>query len=563
MIKHNHMKRLITTALIGVALLSSLSLGATERKMNDAKPDRPKIVVGMVVDQMCWDYLYRYNSRFGEGGFKRLLNEGFNCHNARIDYLPAVTAIGHASVYTGSVPNIHGIAGNYFYHRGKSMYCTEDKTVQTVGAENGKSGQMSPRNMRATTITDELRIASNFTSRVIGVAIKDRGAILPAGHSANAAYWFDDKSGNFITSTYYMNELPEWASAFNRKRLAEKYLREGWKPMYALRTYTNSTPDATEYENPWDDVPATLPLDTRKLMQKAGFGVIRTTPMGNDLTLDMAKAAIEGEKLGTRADSTDFLAISLSSTDYIGHRYATFSVEIEDTYLQLDRSLANFFTYLDNKYGKDGYTFFLTADHAAAHNLTLLRDKKLPGRKWRTDIAEKLVDSVARSVTGRNDSLLIDISNFEVYFDEEKIDRLGIDRDKLYSKVSAMLEKQEGVAYAVRADQANLHSLPTEIQHRIVNGYNKDRSGAIFVVLHPGWDSGHNDKPSRGTSHSVWAPYDTHIPLIFMGKNVPSGHLYREVRMTDIAPTLAYLLKTQLPSGCIGKPITELLQPQR
>lgn len=552
------MKKLITYALACMSLVATNSLQAQEQKRHTTA-DRPKLVVGMVVDQMCWDYLYRYNERFGEGGFRRLLSDGYNCHNTRINYIPSVTAIGHASVYTGSVPSLHGIAGNNFYDRGKPMYCTEDKSVQTVGAENGKSGQMSPRNLLVTTITDELRLATNFTSRVVGVALKDRGSILPAGHSATAAYWFDDKSGNFITSTYYMDKLPRWVEQFNSKRLAEKYLRDGWKPLYDLRTYTNSIADANNYESSWGDVPATLPLDTRKLMKAEGVGVIRTTPMGNDLTLDMAKAAIEGEQLGMRRDSTDFLAVSLSSTDYIGHKYATYSVEIEDTYLRLDRSLAQFFSYLDAKYGKDGYLFFITADHAAAHNIQFLRDKKLPGDKWRTDYAAKKIDSVARAVAGTDAKLLIDIANYQVFFDEQKIDELGVDRDKLYNAVVRELSKQEGVNYAVRGDRVNPISLPLEIASRIINGYNQQRSGAIFVVTQPGWVSSGNDRPYLGTTHSVWSPYDTHIPLIFMGKNVPSGHLYREVHMTDIAPTLSFLLKTQLPSGSIGKPITELL----
>lgn len=554
-------KSLLTYSIVGLTLFTPLNLRAQNRKINDAIPDRPKLVVGMVVDQMCWDYLYRYNARFlPNGGFRRLLDKGFNCHNTRINYLPAVTAIGHSTVYTGSVPSIHGIAGNNFYINGEQTYCTQDNSVQSVGTENGKSGQMSPRNMLVTSITDELRVATNFSSRVVGVAIKDRGAILPAGHSATAAYWFDDKSGNFITSSYYMDKLPRWVETFNRKRLAEQYLKDSWRPMYPLRSYTNSTSDANEYEKPWGEIPATLPLDTRELMKREGYGVIRTTPMGNDLTLDMAKAAIDGEKLGMRRDSTDFLAISLSSTDYIGHRYATFSIEIEDTYLRLDKSLGEFFEHLDKLYGKDGYLFFLTADHAAAHNLTFKKDHKLLGKKWRTDLSAQKIDSISRSLTGEEGTLLKSISNFEIYFDEKKIDALGVDRNKLYSAVCRMLEQENGVAYAVRADQTNVASLPEEIRFRIINGYNRNRSGAIFVVLHPGWTSGRNEKPSQGTDHSAWAPYDTHIPLIFMGKNIPAGHLYREVYMTDIAPTLAFLLKTQLPSGCIGKPITEIFE---
>lgn len=561
------MVKYFASFISGLILMTSNTLQAqAPATLQHSRPERPRLVVGLVVDQMCWDYLYRYSERFEARGFKRLLEEGYNCHNTRINYIPSVTAIGHASVYTGSVPNVHGIAGNNFYIGGKPMYCTEDKSVQPLGQpadyntpELQKPGQMSPRNMLSTTIADELRLATNFTSRIIGIALKDRGAILPAGHSANAAYWFDDKSGNFITSTYYMDKLPRWVEQFNRRKLPESYLRDGWKPLYALRTYKNSTADANDYERAWGDIPATLPLDTRELMKKEGFGVIRTTPMGNDLTFDMARAAIEGEELGSRKDSTDFLALSLSSTDYIGHRYATYSVEVEDTYLRLDKALADFFAYLDRRYGKDGYLFFLTADHAAAHNNTFLRDKKLPEGSWRTDISARRIDSVCRAVAGLDLKLLKDISSYQIFFDEDLIDQYNVDRDKLYSAVARVVEHEEGIAYAVRADRAELESITPDIKSRIINGYNRHRSGAIFVVPHPSWQSAGSSNPRRGTNHAVWSPYDTHIPLIFMGKGIRAGHLFREVNITDIAPTLAYLLKTQLPNGCVGRPIVELL----
>lgn len=528
-------------------------------------PDRPRIVVGMIVDQMSWDYLYRYADRFGEGGFRRLLKEGFNCHNARIDYIPSVTAIGHATVYTGSVPSIHGIAGNHFYEGRNGRYCTEDSTVMTVGAEPSKSGQMSPRNMRATSITDELKLATNFRSKVVGVAIKDRGAILPAGHTADAAYWFDDKSGRFVTSTYYMKELPRWVRKFNDQRLPEKYLSQGWRSLYAAKTYLESLPDDNPYEAGWAEGHGpTLPLDTKTLVQKQGFGVIRTTPMGNTLTLDMVRAAIEGEELGARRKgepiSTDFLAVSLSSTDYIGHRYAPLSMEIEDTYLRLDRDLKSFFDYLDARYGKDGYLFFLTADHAAGHNLKFLEDRKLPGRAWRSDLARKLVDSVCRAELGTEAKVFVAVANNQVFFDDAELDRLGADRSRLYEAVRRQLDRMPGVAYSVVMEEASTATLPEDIKQRAINGYCRGRSGAIFVVLHPGWYSHGSSTPAKGTSHSVWAPYDTHIPLIFLGHKVRSGHLYRQVYMTDIAATLAMYLKIQLPSGCIGRPIEELLK---
>ncbi len=550
-----NIKRILSLA-IGLVLFGSWVAKASGERHQ--RPDRPRIVVTMVVDQMSWDYLYRYNERFGPGGFRRLLSEGFNCQNARINYIPSVTAIGHASIYTGSVPSIHGIAGNNFYINGKRTYCTEDLSTQPVGAEAGTAGQMSPRNLLTTTIADELKIATNFRSRVIGVSIKDRGAILPAGHSADAAYWFDDKSGRFITSTYYMQELPRWVQRFNDRRLAEKYLKADWKPLYNLRTYKESIEDNNPFEVPWGETPATLPLPTSKIMKTEGLGIIRATPMGNTLTLDMARAAIEGERLGERPEEADFLAISLSSTDYVGHRYASFSVELEDTYLRLDRELSDFFSYLDKRYGKEGYLFVITADHAVAHNIDFLASRKLPGRKWRSDIAREIAGKVALEVAGTTD-VIVGLSTYQLVLDEEVIQARGVDRDKLISRLIRELGKQEGVAYVVEADKINISAVPDDIRGRMLNGYNRLRSGQIFIVPHPGWTSGRGDGPTQGADHSVWAPYDTHIPLIFMGKGIKPGFLHRQVDMTDISATLAFLLKTQLPSGAIGRPITEVL----
>ncbi len=260
--------------------------------------DRPKLVVGIVVDQMRWDYLYRYYDRYTDSGFKILLNEGFTCENTMLNYIPSYTAIGHSSIYTGSVPAIHGIAGNNFTVQatGEPMYCTQDNNVYSVGTGNKdlKAGKMSPFNLKATTITDELRLATNFRSKVVGVSLKDRGSILPAGHAANAAYWFDGESGNWITSTWYMQELPKWLTDFNNKRQAEKYLAQDWDTLYPINTYEQSTNDNNIYEETFKGVDKVMfPIKTSQLVKDNGIGLIRTTPYGNTLTLDVAKLIID------------------------------------------------------------------------------------------------------------------------------------------------------------------------------------------------------------------------------------------------------------------------------
>ncbi|MEO6524222.1 MAG: alkaline phosphatase PafA [Mucilaginibacter sp.] len=545
-----------------IALITSLTLtvSAQTKKTVTAAPTqvpRPKLVIGIVVDQMRWDYLYRYYDRYQTTGFKRLLNEGFSCDNTNLDYIPTVTAAGHSCIYTGTVPAIHGIAGNDFIIQatGKPMYCAEDTSVSTVGSTS-TAGQMSPRNLLTTTITDELRLATNFHSKVIGVALKDRGGILPAGHLANAAYWFDDATGNWITSTYYMKDLPDWVKKFNNLKLADKYIKQDWNTLYPVNTYLQSTDNnSPRYEGKFKGTDApTMPVKTSALNAK-DFGLIRSTPYGNSLTLDMAKAIIENEKMGKNT-VTDFLAVSLSSTDYVGHQFGVNAVETEDTYLRLDRDLGSFFTYLDNTVGKGNYTVFLTADHGAAHNSTFLSDRNVPSGIWpASDIKNSLNYYLANKYGIKG--LVINLGNYQVNFNnpliaDKKLSEYAIKQDAI-----AFLQKQTGVAFAIDMQNSRVASIPEQLRLRIINGYNTERSGAIQIILKPAWYDGHG---LTGTTHGTWNPYDTHIPLIFMGWGIPHGHTNASVHMTDIAPTVSALLHIQTPNGAIGLPILDIVK---
>ncbi len=521
----------------------------------------PKLVVGIVVDQMRWDYLYRFYDRYQANGFKRLLNDGFSCENTLIDYIPTFTAPGHSSVYTGSVPALTGIAGNDFIIQatGKSLYCTEDTSVRSVGADS-KAGQMSPRNLLTTTVTDELKLATNFRSKVIGIALKDRGGILPAGHTANAAYWFDDKSGNWISSTYYMSDLPQWAKDFNAQKLAETYLKLDWNPLFPIDTYVQTLPDDSKYEGKFSGTAApTLPVKTSALY-KGNLGMIRSTPYGNTITLDMAVAAINGEQLGQH-DVTDFLALSFSSTDYVGHQFGPNSVEVEDTYLKLDQNFASLFTFLDAKLGKGNYTVFLTADHGAAHNTAFLKDHGIPAGTWDDGAVRDSLNKVLLQKY-HVEKLVLSMANYQVNFNYKDLQYAKLDIDAVKKDCIDYLEKSPGVAYAVDLKKAQSANIPEELRLRIINGYNTARSGEIQVILFPGWFTGHGsgDSGPTGTTHGTWNPYDTHIPLVFMGWGIPHGHLNRETHMTDIAPTVAALLHIQAPNGNIGKVIPEALK---
>ncbi len=514
---------------------------------------RPKLVVGIVVDQMRWDYLYKYYEKYGENGLKRMMKEGFNCQNTMINYLPSFTGPGHATIYTGSVPAIHGIAANDWVDKetGRFVYCAEDKTVHTIGGSR-KAGRMSPANMYTTSITDELKIATQGKAKVYGIGIKDRGSILPAGHSADGAFWFDDSTGNFITSSFYMQQLPAWLIKFNNRRWADTFMNSSWELLYLLNTYTNSTADNTDWEGKLPGETAPVFPHKTPVYKNRGYYGIRYMPAGNTITFKAAKACIKGERLGTD-DVTDFLCVTFSTPDYAGHNYGPDAIEMEDMYLRWDKELASFLAYLDKNVGKGGYTVFLTADHGAAHNAGYMKSMNIPaGSETQAEATGRLNEHL-ETKTGK-DSLILALYNYQVYFNEKTM--ANTDKEEVKQLVTDWLYKQDGVAYVVDMEDMDDAVVPEPIKTMIVNGYNRERNGSLQIVMKPGWYSGHG---KTGTTHGSWNPYDTHIPLLWYGAGIKKGATHRTVNMTDIAPTLAALLHIQMPNGCVGQVITELV----
>jgi predicted AlkP superfamily pyrophosphatase or phosphodiesterase len=537
------MHRIATVFLAFILAFSALS--------QTTAVQRPKLVVGIVVDQMRWDYLYRYYDRYSNDGFKRMLNQGFSCENTFIPYTPTYTAAGHTSIYTGSVPAVNGIIGNYWYNRDlkRNYYCAEDTAVNSVGTTS-TAGKMSPRNMWPTTITDELRLATNFQSKSIGIALKDRGSILPAGHSGTA-YWFDNLSAGWITSTYYMTELPEWVKAFNNKKLPDEYMKKEWNTLYPISTYKQSTADSKVYESNISGEDNTFPHRTDTI-SRGRYEVFRSTPFANTFTMEMSKAAIEAEKLGQRG-VTDFLAVSFSSTDYVGHAFGPNSIEAEDIYLRLDRDFADLFKYLDAKVGKGQYLVFLSADHGAAHVPGFLKENKIPAgvfddaevRSWLNQNAEKKygIKNIVQQVI-----------NYQLYLDRELLKANKIDQEEFSQWAVTELRFHPAIANAFDLLKLTNATLPEKIKNMAVNGYNQKLSGDIQFTFKPQWFDGWD----KGTTHGTWNPYDSHIPLLFYGWHIKPGKTNRETYMTDIAATLAALLRIQMPSGCVGKVIEEV-----
>ncbi len=510
--------------------------------------NRPKLVVGIVIDQMRYDFLYRYQDRYGSGGFNRLLNTGFSAENLHIPYAQTVTAAGHASVYTGSVPALNGIMGNEWYDRakGRMVYCVEDPGVKILGG-NDKSEPMSPRNLWATTIADELRLATNFRSKVVGVAIKDRGSILPAGHFGNA-YWYDGETGNFVTSDFYMKSLPAWVNGFNNRKVVDSLYKFGWKTLYPVETYKQSDIHDADYQ-------AKSPSAVAHSYDFSGhigknFGAVRSTPHGNTITLEFAKAALRAEDMG-KDDITDLLAISLSSPDYIGHQYGPNSVEIEDTYLKLDKELENFFNMLDAEVGAGQYLVFLTADHGVAHVPAFLKKNK-----YEVSATPSSTRSLVEKIKERFgvDSAIEATANYQIYLNHNQITKAKGDKKAISDFIISELKASPEVYTAFSYAEFEAVVLPKEVKEKFAKGYNPKLGGDIQIILKPGYFYGGR----TGTTHGAWYPYDAHIPAVFMGWGVKPGRTNRASTMADFAPTLAALLRIQMPNASIGTPISEI-----
>jgi len=543
-------------ALLAITATNSIDAQKSKPMVNTEKS--PRLVVGIVVDQMRWDYLERFAPLFkANGGFNRMMSQGFSNDNCQIGYTPSVTACGHTGIYTGTVPAIHGITGNAWYDAQlkRTVYCSEDRTVDGVGAAGASDGKMSPKNMLTTSIADELRLATNFKSKVIGIALKDRGAILPAGHSANGAYWFDAKSGNFITSTYYFKELPNWVKQFNDRQIPDSLMKLGWKKSLADQQYLQyATADEKNYESkPFGANQTKMPYELTRTANE-GFGKLSTTPWGNTLTVELAKAAVLAEDLGKDA-VTDMLAVSFSSPDYVGHSFGPNSWEIVDNYIKLDEELGRMFDFLDATVGKGKYTAFLSADHAVAHVPGFMKENKLPGGLLDDKTAMNEMNAAIKAKFGI-DKLVVSLTNYQVHYNRDVLDSLNADTKAINQFMVRYLMKKDYILNAFPTNEILTSPMPQYLREKIANGYLYNRSGDIQMVL----KSGYIDGSATGTTHGLWYSYDAHIPLLWYGFGIKQGRSSKRVYMHDIASTVASLLKIQEPSGNIGNPIQEVLK---
>ncbi len=514
----------------------------------------PKLVVEIVIDQMRQDYLYRFWDLYGDDGFKRIVGAGFNFANTHYNYFPTYTAAGHACIGTGAVPSVHGIVGNDWIENetGKRMYCSRDWSVQGVGTDTD-AGKMSPRNMKATTFGDEMRLASNFQSKVFGVSMKDRGAIMTSGHFAKA-FWFHETESNFITSTYYMDELPQWVKDFNAQNLTDSFLNETWDtsvPTEILDKYTEKDNSRFEGKFRGKSEPV-FPYNLKELRKENNNKLILSTPYGNTIALEFAKALIQNEKLGSfETGYPNVLTLSLSSTDYIGHLFGIRSMEVADTYIRLDKELGDFLNFLDTQTGEGQYVLVLSADHGGADNTGFLTSNGYEANRFQGSLVEKDLKEYLKNKYGED--LMTGYINLQIYLNEKRIDSLGLSKKDIVEDIEQFLRFKPGVHKVFSSESVSKGLVSDDILKMYMNGYYSSRSGDVFIMLKSGWMDMYWQE--TGTTHGSVFSYDTHVPLLFYGKNIPKGTVYDRTTPAQIASTLSALIGISPPSGCVSEPL--------
>jgi hypothetical protein len=484
---------------------------------------KPKLVLAIVIDQFRYDYLTRFGSEY-HAGLERLLTRGAVFTNARYEHFPTVTAVGHSTFLSGATPSLSGIIANEWYDReeGKTVTSVSDSATQLLGGSAGSAGS-SPHRMLVDTVGDELKMADENTSKTIGISLKDRAAILPAGHMANGAFWFDAKSGNFVSSTYYFAALPAWVADFNSGRPADQYRGANW---------------------------------LSKVMPSGGaalYAAIDASPFANEMIERLAETALQAEQLGQR-DVTDLLAVSFSANDYVGHAAGPDSPEVHDMALQTDRVLARLFYAVEQRVGLDNTIVVLTGDHGVAPLPEVNTQRKMPGGRLPSGIVAKTVQAALVKKYGDGNWI---VSNAEqsIYLNLELITQknlLAADVDRTAADAAAAIPHVFRVY--TREQLMGGAALPDPVARRVMNGYYARRGADVEVLLEPYWIF-----PQTGATHGAPFGYDTHVPVIFMGPGIRAGRYDGAIAVNDIAPTLATMLDVETPSGSVGRVLTEML----
>lgn len=516
-------RRLITFLALSIA---SLTCAAQQTS-------KPKLVLGIVVDQFRYDYLTRFRTDYS-GGLDRLLRRGAVFTNARYEHYPTVTAVGHATFMTGATPSLSGIIGNDWFDRqtGKKVTSTSDDSVRLLGSQG--AGQ-SPRSLLASTLGDELKMARQGKPRVIGISLKDRAAILPAGHMADGAYWFDPRAGAFVSSTFYFAELPKWVSGFNSTRPGDNYADAVWKPLA-----------------PNGDYPAFSKAMPNAPGPKLN-GALEASPYGNELVEAFAERAIEAERLGRRGQ-TDLLTVSFSSNDYVGHEVGPHSAEVRDMAMRADRLIGRLLDFTDRKLGPGTTLVVLIGDHGVPPMPELAQKWNMPGGRLSSKAILDSIENALREKFGDGKWVIASVGPAP-YFNRDLIRSRKLSEAEVENVAAEAASRVPHVFRVYTREQLlNGRGMDDRVTRRVINGIYPSRASDLVILEEAYWV-----QAAKGTTHGSVFDYDAHVPVIFMGPGVKPGRYHRNIMPNDIAPTLATMLEVETPSGSAGRVLEEML----
>lgn len=518
--------------------------------------ESPKLVIGIVVSEMRYDYLNRYWDKFGEGGFRRLVNEGSVCKNAYHDYLIAESSPGFATLGTGAYPSEHGMVSDYWYNRlGNTIeYSISDSHAETIGGLF-ESGKYSPRSLNYSTLSDELKVSSKFGSKVISVSLDPVGSVISGGHTADASYWYDPETGNWITSNYYVDSLNNWVKVFNEKGFADLYLQKKWETLMPLNDYAESLADSSPYETGIrgkTEFPYDLAEMSKKSRNEFDFSLLREVPFGNTLTTDFAIGAVMEEELG-KDEITDWLHLNFAVGAYLGKKYSSWSVEMEDMYLRLDKDIEHFLEFVDAEIGMENVLVYLTAENAAAHDPDYLMDRRIPSGYFNYNSALSLLKSYLNVIYGKGKWIKFYYAK-QIFINRDLIEDSKLSMVEVQDRIARFMVQFEGVSTVLTSENLMKNNYTTGAFERIQKSYNQKRSGDVILHLTPGWTEKAPDRKLASSYH-----YDTHVPLIFYGWQIGREEISREISVVDLMPTMAWFLNISRPVSMQGKIIGELL----
>ena len=546
--------------LLLISLITSNNYYLQGQNTGQGIPEKPKLVIGIIVDQMRYDYIFRFWNKYENNGFKRLVNEGSFCTNANFNYIFTQSSPGFATIATGANPSSHGIISENWYVQlsDKVVNCTGDDAVQCIGGNSDGTGDKhSPSKLLASTVGDELKLATFKMSKVIAISVDPNAAVLSAGHLADAAYWFDPLSGNFVTSSVYLKELPQWVKDFNAKRFADTYLMQKWEKILPDSLYFESLPDNNRYEEGIKGIKV-FPYDLNSMSLKSDgkrdYSILKYTPFGNNVVKDFAISAIVNENLG-KGNFTDYICIDFTSTEFISQAFGLTSIELEDSYLRLDKEIQHFLNFLDSYLGKGNVLVYLTSNHGAVHNPKFMTDLGIPSGYFNQGQAQYLLKSYLNVIYGKGDWVKF-YSNQQLYLNHNLIQDSKLSLWQFQDDVAQFLIQFSGVTNVATSSMLQKTSYSNGVFQKIQNSFHQKISGDIIINLEPGWTE-YND---ASTAHNSGYTYDTHVPLMFYGWKINHQTIYDAIDMTDIAPTLAMILNIAYPNACQGKPIIQLFK---